>query len=42
MRRVSADSGIHAVATAIQRAHERGGQAVIERLRDPRYEDVAL
>ena len=42
VRRVSADSGIHAVATAIQQAHDRGAQAVIERLRDPRYEDVEL
>ena len=42
VRRVSADSGIHAAATAIQRVDELGARAVLECFRDARYADTEL
>ena len=40
VRRVSAESGIHAAATAIQRVEERGAAEVLACFRDPSFNDT--
>lgn len=42
VRRVSAESGIHAAATAIQKVEELGVDAVLRSFTDDRYQDTAL
>lgn len=42
VRRVSAESGIHAAATAIQEVEQRGAGAVLQSFTDPRYLDTEL